>query len=271
MKLSNIVIVTIIVLILLWLINRFFFQTNIIYDKMFDASKVNTTDNPGTVIKSKDINDNGTSNFMLSCWFYINNWNTNIERVKNVLIMGQDVENNFQYDESFSSHDMAISKQVSDAIKHPNLQISLDKHKNDLFIDIETLDMTDSFKLTRYRIKNIPVQKWNNLTISVDTRTLDVYLDGKLRNSFILNSVYRNEIDNKTKQIYLGKYSDKVRYSFDGFITRIRYESSSINSEEAYKIYKKGISASLATSLYNKYSLKVSFLEYNKEKGSFKI
>ena len=247
---------------------------------MFNATKVNTLDNPGTVIKSKDINDNGTSNFMLSTWFYIDNWNTNIEREKNVLIMGQDEEDDFNYG-NFSDNDMAISKPVSDATKHPNLQISLDKYKNDLLIDIETLVSNDvsynssgvvtSFNLTRYRIKNIPVQKWNNLTISVDTRTLDVYLDGKLRNSFILNNVYRNEINNKTKKIYLGKYSGNIPHSFSGFITRIRYEPSSINSEEAYKIYKKGISASLATSLYNKYSLKVSFLEYNKEKGSFKI
>ena len=58
---------------------------------------------------------------------------------------------------------------------------------------------------------------------------------------------------------------------FEGFITRIRYENDSINPQEAYNIYKEGIDKSLAKSLFNKYRLKVSFLEYNKEKGSISI
>ena len=62
-----------------------------------------------------------------------------------------------------------------------------------------------------------------------------------------------------------------INSSFEGFITRIRYEGNAINPQEAYNIYKAGISSSLANSMYNKYRLKVSFLEYNKEKGSITI
>jgi hypothetical protein len=62
-----------------------------------------------------------------------------------------------------------------------------------------------------------------------------------------------------------------VNSSFEGFITRIRYEGNSINPQDAYNIYKEGINSSLANSMFNKYRLKVSFLEYNKEKGSFTI
>ena len=58
---------------------------------------------------------------------------------------------------------------------------------------------------------------------------------------------------------------------FEGFITRIRYQPNAINPQEAYNIYKEGISASLAKSIYNKYGLKVSFLEYDQERGSFTI
>jgi hypothetical protein len=55
---------------------------------------------------------------------------------------------------------------------------------------------------------------------------------------------------------------------FEGYITRIRYEGNSINPQDAYKIYKAGINSKLATSIFNKYRLKISFLEYNKEKGT---
>ena len=59
--------------------------------------------------------------------------------------------------------------------------------------------------------------------------------------------------------------------SFEGFITRIRYEGNSINPQDAYNIYKEGINSSLATSIFNKYRLKISFLEYNKENGTITI
>ena len=69
---------------------------------------------------------------------------------------------------------------------YKNLSISLDKYQNNMFIDIETYDdsakaTSNSSIFTRYLIKNISVQKWNCVTLSVDTKTLDVYLDGKLR------------------------------------------------------------------------------------------
>jgi hypothetical protein len=133
---------------------------------------------------------------------------------------------------------------------------------------------------TRYKIPNISVQKWNNLTLSIDTRTLDVYLDGKLRNSFIMHGLYNNFYStSEKKNIYIGNMAqgtsaannEGLNSGFEGFITRIRYENDSINPQEAYNIYKEGIDKSLAKSLFNKYRLKVSFLEYNTEKGSFEI
>ena len=54
-------------------------------------------------------------------------------------------------------------------------------------------------------------------------------------------------------------------------VVRVRFEPNAINPQEAYNIYKEGINSSLAKSLYDKYSMKVSFLEYNKERGSFTI
>jgi hypothetical protein len=162
---------------------------------------------------------------------------------------------------------------------YKNINIALDKYENNLFIDIETyLDKVQSSTLsnqtnyTRYKIPNIPVQKWNNLTLSVDTRTLDVYLDGKLRNSFILHGLYKNyNVDQSKKNIYIGNMQlagSTANSGFEGYITRIRYEGNSINPQDAYKIYKAGINSKLATSIFNKYRLKISFLEYNKEKGT---
>ena len=59
-----------------------------------------------------------------------------------------------------------------------------------------------SSNYTRYVVKNVPIQKWNCLILSVDTKTFDVYLDGKLRNSFILHGIYKNKLESgNTKNV----------------------------------------------------------------------
>ena len=240
------------------------------------------------VIMAKDIPENSSSNFTLSVWFYIDNWGNNISNEKNVLYMAVDSKAPTlpELASMLSGLSTKVEKDISlNQIKPKNINIALDKYENNLLIDIETyLDnnslgrarsaLVNRRNYTRYKIPNISVQKWNNLTISVDTRTLDVYLDGKLRNSFMMHGLYKNYYDTVTpKNIYLGNMSSSNpnNIGFEGFITRIRYIGESSNPQDAYNFYKEGINASLAATLFNKYSLKVSFLEYNKEKGSIQI
>jgi hypothetical protein len=284
MSTINIIIIVILLLVLFWGLNNIFFKTNIIYDKMCEASKPDTATSGSesstlNMIAAKDIPDTTSSNFMLSVWFYIDNWGQNISEEKNILYMA--TASNSRTATGLSSPISGLSTKV--AITTPpassalpkNINIALDKYENNLFIDIECFPDKESDNgktiYTRYKIPNIPVQKWNNLTLSVDTRTLDVYLDGKLRNSFIMHGLYKNYYDTQIKKnIYLG-YAHTNNIGFEGFITRVRYIGDSINPQDAYNIYKDGINASLAQSLFNKYSLKVSFLEYKTEKASFQI
>ncbi len=291
MDVANILLIIILLLVVIFFLSKMFLVTNIIYDKMCNAATTpdgdslqqNTSGVFGSstnVIFNNDFLENSTSNFMLSVWFYIDNWGNKISQEKNILFMSDkndaitvpDLQQTLQG----VSSSVTMSSTPGGALK--NVNICLDKYENNLFIDIESyLSSTSaivdgSSNYTRYIVKNIPVQKWNCLTLSVDTRTLDVYLDGKLRNSFILNGVYKNELDsNGKKNIYLGNIDNDKSVGFEGFITRVRYEPNSINPEQAYKIYREGINQSLAQSMFNKYRLKVSFLEYNKERGSFTI
>tara|TARA_B100000902_G_scaffold395134_1_gene453035 strand:+ start:9222 stop:10061 length:840 start_codon:yes stop_codon:yes gene_type:complete len=279
MDVANIIIITILVLILAWVISYYFLTTNIIFDQILKAIERSSSGTPDKTnsIKNKDFNENSTANFMLSVWFYIDDWGNQLSKEKNILFLGN-TNTITTHPDLKSMQNTSLSKPVcnvanNDLINYKNLSVSLDDYQNILNIDIETLpnksnDQSGCF--TRYAIKNIPIQKWNCLIISVDTKTMDIYLDGKLRNSFILRGPYKSELDNAKKNIYLGAQSTE-NVGFEGYITRVRYEPNSINPKEAYNIYKEGINASLAKSLFNKYSLKVSFLEYNKERGTFTI
>ena len=305
MQVSNIIIITILVLIVVWLLSRFFFTTDIIYDIMCDANLLANTQATNSqtssffttnknIIENRDFNENNTSNFMISVWFYIDNWGHQISQEKNILYVANaataitvpDLQTNLI---GMSS---SVTPTPTTGTTYKNLNISLDKYENNLFVDIETYTESpvtsppsntnsDNPTYTRYKIKNLPVQKWNCLTLSVDTKTLDVYLDGKLRNSFILPGIYKGDVPSgKEKNIYLGEIGEttmadsstkSVNNGFEGYITRIRYQTNGISPKEAYDIYKKGINASHSKAFYNKYGLKVSFMEYNDEKSSFTI
>jgi len=293
MGIANIIIVIILIVVVIWGLRNLFFKTNIIYDIMCDAKEAVTLQNTVSsmfisnknIIVAKDIPENNSSNFTLSVWFYIDNWGNNISNEKNILYMAVDPNAPTlpELMSMLSGISTKVQKDISASqIKPKNINIALDKYENNLIIDIETyLDnnaggasnsaLVNRRNYTRYKISNIPVQKWNNVTLSVDTRTLDVYLDGKLRNSFIMHGLYKNYYDAaNVKNIYLGNITP-TNSGFEGFITRVRYIGNSINPQEAYNIYKEGINASLVNSLFNKYSLKVSFLEYKTEKASFQI
>ena len=286
MNIANIIIIIILILIIIWLLNKVFFSTNIVYDKILNA---NITGIAGTlltsssnVIPNSDLKEEGTSNFMLSVWFYIDDWGTSMGEEKNILFMAKkETVKNIDGLTNLTGITKTSACMTNDNdLSYRNLNICLDEYDNNLLIDIETYG-EDKCKdtpqpspgssnsiVTRHKISNIPLQKWNCLILSVDTKTFDVYLDGKLRNSFILDGTYNNS--GTKKNIYLGNVINSVP-GFEGFITRVRYEPNAINPQQAYKIYKDGINASLANSLFNQYSLKVSFLEFNKEKGSFTI
>jgi len=258
-----------------------FFKSNIVYDKMLEANKVidggdSTMFTSNTnIISNKDFPENSTANFMLSVWFYIDNWGTAIGAEKNILFMSNHPNAESVDDLQKMSHGIShkVSTSASGSVPYKNLNICLDEYSNDLSLDIETYSdsknasLDSSSNYTRYKVKNIPIQKWNCLILSIDTKTFDVYLDGKLRNSFILHGSYKN---NEKNNMYLGNMGAS-NTGFEGFITRVRYEPSSINPQEAYNIYKAGINASLAKSIFNRYSMKVAFLEYNKERGAFTI
>tara|TARA_B100001769_G_scaffold275319_1_gene277241 strand:- start:5003 stop:5899 length:897 start_codon:yes stop_codon:yes gene_type:complete len=298
MKVINLVLIILLVLLIIFLLSRYLFITDIIYDILCNADEqANTTANVNdlskyfsgnkNIIYNDEINENSTSNFMLSVWFYIDNWGDNISMNKNVLYIATNKDTyaiqEFE-DTSILGLSQKFEQPTGSTDLYKNLHISLDKYNNTLFIDIETYNDNptndEKYIFTRYVVKNISIQKWNCLTLSVDGKTLDVYLDGKLRNSFVLNGIYRGDVSSgDEKNIYLGQIGDILKKNasndpnvgFQGYITRIRYQTNGITPKEAYDIYKKGINASHSKSFYNKYGLKVSFMEYNDEKGSFTI
>ena len=314
MNIANLIIIIVIIVIIYIILSNTLLKTNIIYDEILyanDSSPVvesNSSSTTATIFSNSTITknmipnaiikDNRSTNFMISVWFYVDNWGNHIDSRKNILYLAADANKKTAFEESSDVRMIGVSKQYCTSSTsgeggddYKNFSICLDKFENNLFIDVKTVEkngftgiegQTDvgacdgSGQFTRYIIENINIQKWNCLTISIDNLLMDVYLDGKLKNSFLLNNIYN--IEGPLNNIYLGNTIDGTPVDgdgrlrgFEGYITRVRFEPNSINSQEAMNIYRAGINKSLLQSVFNRYSLKVSFLEYNQEKGSFSI
>ena len=111
-------------------------------------------------------------------------------------------------------------------------------------------------------IDNVPLQKWVNLIVSLNGRSLDVYLDGKLVRTCLLEGVAASNKNSDLKITPNG--------GFDGFTSRIKYVPDRINPQQAYELYKKGPGGSALGGL-NKYKVRVALMEDGDEKQSFEL
>lgn len=265
-----------IAILLIIVFNHFFAKSDIIYDDILNAQ------NHNKVIKNSELPKTNISNFTTSIWFYINDWQFNFGQQKNIMYLAKTADaKNYNFSNKLDSIDGG-NVATTGATNYRNLSIYLGEFENNLHIEIETFNnnnnnthsneentssthVLQTTSITEYVVPNVELQKWVCLTISVDTRTMDVYLDGKLVNSYILPGTYKPNPDNN---VFLGNLGQG---GFGGFLTRFRYIKKDISPEHSYAIYKDGINASALGNAFNKYRLKVSFLEYDTPVSSFTI
>lgn len=252
MSIPNTLLILVLIIIIVIVIYSFFFKiTNIVLDDMIiiptsvgNYRELSTDIDTGSSLNTSSIIPytkasilkKATYNMMFSMWFYISSFSE-----------GSSLENPLK-------NSLAIigSNSASTGSIDVTLKIYMSTSNNSLNIDVKGTSST----LESYKIDNFPLQKWNCLTVSSNNEVFDVYLDGKLINSYILNGQYQG---NANSTIYLGSST-----SNHGYITRVRYQTQGISPEEAYSIYKDGINSQSLTSFLNKYKLQIKFYETNK-------
>jgi hypothetical protein len=166
-------------------------------------------------------------NSAVSVWFYLKEWvgDANIIRFKNASSASSDI-----------------------------MSVTLHATRNDIII--KPRSNTASGKTCD--ISEFPLQKWVNLIISFNGAAMDVYLDGKLVKSCVVD---RGSQLNETISIILG---DSTAKDF-GFITNVKLKANPIPPQEAWDIYSQGYGGSPWSDLLNKYKLKLSFMVDNQE------
>jgi hypothetical protein len=234
LKNSTNIIIVIVGLIIIYFVFSYFFKPAVTLTSKYNAEKKQT-------IASSIIPSNITSNYTYSLWFFVNDWNYKFGQEKTIL------------------------KRQSSTNFFP--KITLGNIENNLLVNIacykDKIDTGIEYYNHGCSVLNVPLQKWVNLIITTHGRTLDIYLQGKLVKTCVLPGV--PYIDNEQDLIVTPDGG------FNGYTAKFQYLGNSINTQQAYDIYKAGYGGSLFGDLFNKYKIKVSYLKDNEEKGSIEI
>ena len=147
-----------------------------------------------------------TGSFSIGMWLYIENWNYNIGQPK--LILNAD-DHNLVY---------------------------LDSYNNDLIFKVNKFsDINDTGVSQLLTLKNIPLQKWNNVILILKNITVEMYLNGRLEETFLLNSVPKpittlDVLPSKNNQLQ----------GFYGQISKLQYFNNALNYTKIQEIFQNG-------------------------------
>jgi hypothetical protein len=233
----QILLIIIALTILAYYIHGWMFGKSLQLTKLEDATRQQT-------IRARSLpNDNTTSNYTYSTWFYVDDWNYRFGEAK--ILLGRLDENN-----------------------QPSPSIVFTPMENNINISVSCYPSVKSEanaqpNIHNCKVQNFPLQKWVNLLISLYGRTLDVYLDGKLVRTCVLPGVSKTD---PRANIFVTPNG-----GFSGFTSNFEYWAHATNPQQAYNIYKAGYGGSMFGNLFNKYRIKIAFVENNKEINSLEI
>jgi len=229
MNVTSIVLIIVILIMLYYLLRYIFGKTN--------TQTPIVSGTTLTTINASDLDGSNsgstTSNFTYSIWFYVEDWNYKYGEPK-VL-----------FERTTTSIPVVTSGDLAQQITalEPCPVVALGDITNDLNIlmSVYPADGTPTTGNANYvvqacNVSNIPIQKWVNLLISVYGRTMDVYLDGKLVKTFVLQgTAYINSSSN----VYITPNG-----GFNGWTARFQFMANATDPQTAWNIYKKGYGSS---------------------------
>tara|TARA_B110000046_G_scaffold186045_1_gene231835 strand:- start:4175 stop:4909 length:735 start_codon:yes stop_codon:yes gene_type:complete len=202
------------------------------------------------VISGDHFPKGNTADYTYSFWVFISNWNYRAGEAKTIL-----------------------ARNNSDGFPAPH--ISLGANLNNIEVSLATYQ-TGSNESNKHTcsLDNIPLQTWANVIVTLNNRALDLYLDGKLVRTCVLPGVPHQSTGKPL--VICGLPANTTGGNngngFDGYMSNVSYLSRPVNPREAYAIYREGPGGTnWFSNMFNKYRLKIAFMNENREINSFEI
>jgi len=221
------ILLLVIVIILAYIIYRYFTQTNKTLTKSIYLNDTTETGVTSSLISGDKISNPQAANFSISYWIYVNSWNSN-------------------------------SKKYVFSCSPPNGYLSMyfDETKPTLNVKFTTgckkhVPATETIKVT----DNFPLQKWVYVILSVNSNFVDMYLDGRLINSYKM----------KNSDLYLtcskDKWSIQMGSNFDAYIYGFVRDIKEMTPQTAMSNYYSTAPQANKTSMFGNYNMNIDILK----------
>jgi len=153
----------------------------------------------------------------------------------------------------------------------PIFLLHLDNATNDLHLRI-ALSSTGATTYQTCTIRNIKLQKWVNITMSIYGNAVDLYLDGKLVKTCVLTAM---PIAPLTTDLYVGGSMTTTGTHGDGdlvgYISNVLYKNDYFTPEDAWDIYSAGYGGAGMFDFANRYKLNFSITKENQTVGQISL
>ena len=170
--------------------------------------------------------------FSYTIWVYVNNWNTSVEK----LIFKRDNEIKLYLDETQSK----LVCIVGNPLDNPSSKIIV--------------------------TNNFPIQKWVCITLSLDEKIVDLYLDGKL-----VKSVQTNGLNNTANPYVNEPIKFTGEGSWDGTFSKFERRPDVTDPHGAWEKYMEGNGGSTLSRALGNYNVNLSILKDNVATSQFTL
>ena len=238
----------VLIIVLIYMVYKLMTTSTTTVSDLSDASKFVVVDTSKT-----ESNSTGNNNYGYSAWLYIDAWRTNGTSTINKNILTRTTTSNM-----------------------PLFQLHLDNTQNNLMLIMSNSTGAPINDKSPCVIRNVSLQKWFNITMSVYGNTLDLYLDGKLVRTCVMPAMPASL--SSGDQLYVGggyTLTNNTITATDGdlqgFISNVVYNADYFSPEEAWNIYSAGYSGAGMFNFLHSYKLNFSITNNNQVVSKFSI
>ena len=192
----------------------------------------------------------GGGEYSVSLWIYIANWSVNAGKNKTFLTIDS-------ASGAFNTLQMYLGKDVNKVGIRVSTQPSTHNNPDGTpsvsdtlnaatktLIDNGTTPYDDGEQnFAQGDIKSIDLQKWVHLCVVLSGRRLDVYMDGKLNRSTVLDGMYAIDGTGTDYRMTVGGYSPSstvTRPGFGGLIGQINAANFAYTPDRVWALYNNG-------------------------------
>ena len=218
-----------------------------------------TYDDEQVIYKPENISLYDGGEFSISTWIYIADWSVGKGLNKPFLAVsgGNDFATIIMYiGKNTTKLGVRVSNEISTTQKYKLTPAELNQIRhinsgsNNPSYSDEIIDKCD--------IETVDMQRWVNITLVLNGKTVDVYIDGKMSRSCVLNGVFL--VASGTFSVSLGS-----AYGFGGLIGKTQVSDFAYSPDQVYKIYQSGPNdTSIWTKIKSYFSTNKYYEKYEK-------